>query len=446
MSGVIAAAGITAAAGLGGSLLSKGGSGGQQATMQQSQVPQTISQEGMDNWDMAVQVANNWMPAYAGQRVANLTPEQQNLISQLYGNVGSTNAGFNQALGMVNGLSGFTPSTITPQTLAGTNLQPYMNPYTQAVINPSMQLLEQQRQQGLNQIGQQASQVGAFGGSRQGVQEGVTNAQTNLLAGQLGANLWGQNFGQAQAAATGDIQRNLMGQQLNQAAAQNAAQLRLSAAGQYGNQAAQQQQNWLTGVQAAMGGQQQIQQNQQAQLAAAQQYYQEQQQNALQKLQIREQALQAQPYGQTQYGVGPGPSTNPLLSGLGTAGTTVGILGSTGAFGPNCWLTGGGGNTVTPATYFPTGMGGADMYSTGAFGLGPSDRRLKTDIQKLGKDDSTGLDLYAYRFKGDPKSYPKVVGPMAQDVQKKYPDQVVKVGDYLAVNRNFLSGMGVGHG
>lgn len=57
-----------------------------------------------------------------------------------------------------------------------------------------------------------------------------------------------------------------------------------------------------------------------------------------------------------------------------------------------------------------------------------SDEREKTDIKKLGKDPETGLDMYAYRYKGDPKSYPKVVGPMAQDVEKASPGSTREVG------------------
>ena len=59
---------------------------------------------------------------------------------------------------------------------------------------------------------------------------------------------------------------------------------------------------------------------------------------------------------------------------------------------------------------------------------GLSDRSMKTDITKLGKDPKTGLDMHAYRYKGDPKSYPKVVGPMAQDVEKMYPGSTERVG------------------
>ena len=62
---------------------------------------------------------------------------------------------------------------------------------------------------------------------------------------------------------------------------------------------------------------------------------------------------------------------------------------------------------------------------------------MKTDKQKLGKDPETGLDIYAYRYKGDPKTYPKMVGPMAQDIEKKYPDQVVELGGKKAVNLGF---------
>jgi hypothetical protein len=69
-----------------------------------------------------------------------------------------------------------------------------------------------------------------------------------------------------------------------------------------------------------------------------------------------------------------------------------------------------------------------------------SDEREKTDIKKLGKDPETGLTLYAYRYKGDPKSYPKVVGPMAQDIEKDDPDAVREVGGKKIVNAFAMMG------
>jgi hypothetical protein len=97
-------------------------------------------------------------------------------------------------------------------------------------------------------------------------------------------------------------------------------------------------------------------------------------------------------------------------------------------------------------TQTSTAAGGNNMGMSimgGVLGMLPllfSDRREKTDIKKLGKDPETGLDMYAYRYKGDPKSYPKVVGPMAQDIEDKYPGAVSSVGGKKVVNLGFGGG------
>ena len=57
-----------------------------------------------------------------------------------------------------------------------------------------------------------------------------------------------------------------------------------------------------------------------------------------------------------------------------------------------------------------------------------SDRHLKTDITKVGVHPPTGLPMYSYRYKGDPKSYPKVTGPMAEDAMQVAPQAVKTVG------------------
>ena len=86
-----------------------------------------------------------------------------------------------------------------------------------------------------------------------------------------------------------------------------------------------------------------------------------------------------------------------------------------------------------------TGLGAASSLASIIGFL--SDKRMKTDIEKIGKDEETGLDMYSYRYKGDPKTYPKVVGPMAQDIKKKYPDAVEEKGGKLAVKfPSMLSG------
>jgi len=81
------------------------------------------------------------------------------------------------------------------------------------------------------------------------------------------------------------------------------------------------------------------------------------------------------------------------------------------------------------------GLGGSALGAAAQFApLLLSDRTMKTDIEELGTDPQTGLDMYAYRYKDDPKSYPKVVGPMAQDIEKSNPGMVRKIGGKRVIN------------
>ena len=65
-----------------------------------------------------------------------------------------------------------------------------------------------------------------------------------------------------------------------------------------------------------------------------------------------------------------------------------------------------------------------------AASLAASDRRLKTDIKKVGKTNA-GLPIYTYKYKGDNKTQ---MGVMAQDVEKKTPKAVKEIGGFKAVN------------
>lgn len=75
------------------------------------------------------------------------------------------------------------------------------------------------------------------------------------------------------------------------------------------------------------------------------------------------------------------------------------------------------------------------LFGLGAAGIMASDREMKTDIEEIGKDPETGLMMYAYRYKGDPKSYPKSVGPMAQDIEKVKPSAIERIGGKMLVRK-----------
>jgi hypothetical protein len=91
-----------------------------------------------------------------------------------------------------------------------------------------------------------------------------------------------------------------------------------------------------------------------------------------------------------------------------------------------------------------SGLGGA-LGGLGAMSKFMSDEKMKTNIQKLGKDPITGIPMYAYDYKDDVEEAeeegrpmpPKRVGPMAQDVEKVAPKKVQKVGGKKVVNLGF---------
>jgi hypothetical protein len=63
-----------------------------------------------------------------------------------------------------------------------------------------------------------------------------------------------------------------------------------------------------------------------------------------------------------------------------------------------------------------------------------SDRRLKTDIKKVGKTNA-GLPIYTYKYKGSDTTQ---MGVMAQDVEKKTPNAIKEIGGFKAVNYSFV--------
>ena len=98
-------------------------------------------------------------------------------------------------------------------------------------------------------------------------------------------------------------------------------------------------------------------------------------------------------------------------------------------------------------------LGGLTNGGAGGFGasllgglLAASDETMKTDIKKLGKDPESGLTMYAYRYKGDPKSYPKTVGPMAQEIEKLDPSMIHHFGGKKVVEMRGAVGRAFGMG
>jgi hypothetical protein len=155
----------------------------------------------------------------------------------------------------------------------------------------------------------------------------------------------------------------------------------------------------------------------QAQLNDAYARWQQQMQYPTDMLNARLSAVASTPVPKSTTQTTSGGSSSSVLSGLGGA-----------IAGANL-----GGQLGTASGLFSSGSGaiGGSLLG-GLLGIF-SDEREKEDIQKVGKGPN-GLSMYAYRYKGDPKTYPKVVGPMAQEVERKAPGSTTKVGGRLVIN------------
>ena len=153
-----------------------------------------------------------------------------------------------QGVGAVQ--SAQAPQQMQVGQLATTNLNPYMSPYQQQVIEAGQADIERQRQLASENLAAQAQRAGAFGGSRQAVQEGVLAGEALRQAGALSAQQRQQAFqtalqsgqfdiGQMQQARTLASQQQFQAQQLGQQA-REAAAAREQAARQGNMQAANQ--------------------------------------------------------------------------------------------------------------------------------------------------------------------------------------------------------------
>ena len=207
-----------------------------------------------------------------------------------------------QAISKVGGLGAYEPYLQTAAGLTGpTAYQAYMSPYQQDVIDTTLREYDIQAQKGLQGIEQQAINVGAFGGGREGVQRAEYMSASDRNRAALQAQLLQQGFGQAQQQAGLDFARQL-----------NLAQQAPALAGQQ-----------IAGL-STLGAQQQAQT--QAGLTAQQQLAQQQLQQPLTAAQAYGQgvtSLIAGYPGTTQQTSQPGPS--PISTALGIGSTLAGI-------------------------------------------------------------------------------------------------------------------------
>lgn len=387
-----------------------GGADTTQATQSQqtTQLPPWINTAAQQNYGLAQNIAAQPLQQYQGQLTADMAPQTQQAINTAASGGSAGADQYNAAQAGYLGVMGQQPQQVNAGQLSSTNLSPYMNPYTQSVINSTLPIMQQNL--GLQQIGNQSQAAGAnaYGGSRQAIQQGITQSQGAMNMANMAAQLNQANYGQAVGQAQSDISQNMNAQLANQQAQQNQGALNLQGAtglANLGNQAQLSQARNFT-EQATAGGLEQSQAQNEINANLAQ--YQQALQYPYQQLGVLQSALGMTPYGQSSTGaqtMQTQTSSNPLTMAMGGLSSLGSLFAGSGT----------------------AGTGPSAIANMGTFFGGLSDRKLKTDIKRI-DTHPTGIPIYSYRYKGDPKSYPKVAGPMAEDVAKIAPHAVRSMG------------------
>lgn len=220
--------------------MSFGKSKSKQQSSSETHLDPTISQGLLSNAANAQGQFGAYTP-YTGQRVADFNPTQvqgqQGLLNISSGQVGAGTLG--AATGAATGAAAYTPGQvnaqqITPQQItagqiANTNLDPYLNPWTQDVVDTSNADISRQRDIALNQSKQKALAAGAWGGTGAGVMQGQVADDYARAQASTTAQLRSQGYTNAQGAAGQDIAGRLTADQANQNAGLLAGQSNQSA-------------------------------------------------------------------------------------------------------------------------------------------------------------------------------------------------------------------------
>ena len=228
----------------------------QSVISQGSSIPGYLEDFSKSNVNLSQALAQTPHVAFPGSQVAGFNQDQQNYFDRT-------------------------------RNFASEDVGQFMSPYTQQVIDTSVDNMNVQLDKNLNRLGAQAVDSGAFGGGRHGVAEAELMAQTGRDVGQLSAGMYADAYGDGRTVQ----QRDIMGQ-------------------------------------AAIGGAQQA--NAQQNIDANIRNFTEERQWPFEMLNVRNSTLGSLPYTPSQTTTTSGPQPNSFAANVGALGglaTGIGALG-----------------------------------------------------------------------------------------------------------------------
>jgi hypothetical protein len=341
-------------------------------------LPPWVDKAGQENVAEAGRIAALPYQEYEGTLVPEFSQMTADTLQYMLSNVGTYQDQYDEAGNATRALQA------RGDVQAG-DLQKYMNPYTDNVERRAIANAERAGQRAQTGIQQDALTKRAFGGSRQAIQQAVQGAETTRGIGDLSAQLRERAYDAGQKAQQADWTRQF--KNVEQGAALSKQQAELAKAAQAG---------LTTDYFQMLSGGKMFDDQEREKLEEKYRKFAEKRDYPKEGLALRLSALGMTPYGRTEIS----DKTESSRS-----------------------------NTKQSSGF---DFGSAMSGGLGLLSMFASDRDLKTNIEKIGKDPTTELPVYAYDYKADVKGKktagPKRVGYMAQDVEKKYPRAVSKIG------------------
>lgn len=366
--------------------------------IQKVELPKWVEAASESNYNLAKGISDRPYEAYKGPTVADMPKFAKNYFDAT---AGTGQLDISRSRQMLNkAATAGDPDFAAARQLftrgAGgvnsLNRSAYTNPFIGDVEDRAIDALGRERDLELNDNASRATAAKAFGGSRSAIIDAITRSETARSAGDLSAGLRKEGYDRATGAMQSDLDRMLASGQQRMGLGSSQIDALLKSAGGLQSNADLAQKIRLGNFSGHTQLATQSQQGQQKRWDDAFRKWKEKRDYPLEGLNTRLSALGMSPYGKTE--------TTHKEEKTGTDFASIG----------------GGILSMLPALFML------------------SDETTKEKISKkpLVIDNDTGIPIYEYRYKGEPKSMRRI-GPMAQDVRKAFPERVQRVAGKLAI-------------
>jgi len=169
------------------------------------QVPADVESARKDLLGRAQTLAAEPFPRYNQPRVAGFTPDQLAAFETTRNVAGA--AGALAPLTPELTREGIAATRGLAQRLPDVNIQEYMSPYLQGVLDPAIRDIEERAARTRLELGQRAARTGSFGGSRQAIAESELERGTQRNIGEESARQRAAAYNQALAQFRQDQER-----------------------------------------------------------------------------------------------------------------------------------------------------------------------------------------------------------------------------------------------